>query len=66
MDDEPIDLSDLISGERSRPIYVSSVEQRAFAEGVGREMERLGLDKANEITARSELLTAEDYCLMVY
>ena len=62
---KPVSLADLVP---YRPIVAKKLteeERRKFCEEVDREMRRLGVYEANEITARSEILTAEDYNIRI-
>jgi len=56
----PVYLRDLLP-RSFEPARLSAEEIQKFVEGVNCEMNRLGFTEANEITARSEVLTGEDY-----
>ena len=62
--DAPVYLRDLLP-RSIEPARLSAEEIQKFVEGVNWEMNRLGFTEANEITARSERLTEEDYMAYV-
>ena len=57
----PVYLSDLIDTHPIDPMRLTLEERRVFIKTVETEMVRLGFDRANELTSKSTLLTAEDY-----
>ncbi len=59
--DKPVNLRDLIDSKLLEPARLSDLEIKYFIERVNREMKRLGFDKANELTRKSEIMTEEDY-----
>lgn len=59
--DKPIHLGGVANYSAIEPARMSAEERQAFVDEVNREMDRLGITKANERTAESEKLTSEDY-----
>jgi len=61
----PVRISDLVSTAPIRAAEISLEERQAFFRAVEEEMERLGFDEANEITAASERLTEHDFSVRI-
>lgn len=65
MSSEVIKLSDILDTAPIKPVPMDAESRQKLLDEVAAEMKRLGIDKLNEATRRSEIMTAKDYAVRV-